>query len=40
MLEHRPIAMPADTRTRVVADQQRLGEFVRWEAGEPRRFRL
>ena len=40
MLEHRPIAMPADTRTRVVADEQRLGEFVRREASEPRRFRL
>ena len=31
--------MPADPRTRVVADQQRLGEFVRMETGEPRRIR-
>ena len=39
MLEHRPVAVPADPGPRVIADQQGLDEFVRLQAGEPRRLR-
>ena len=39
MLEHRPVAVPPNSGTRVVTDQQGLDEFVRWQAGEPGRLR-
>ena len=39
MLEHRPVAVPPDPGARVIADHQGLDEFVRLQAGEPRRLR-
>src|SRR5689334_1506766 len=38
MLEDRPVTMPANSGARIVADQQRLYEVIRLEAGEPRRL--
>ena len=37
MLKHRPIAVPADPGTRVIADDQGLDEVPRFQAGKPRR---
>ena len=37
MLEHRTIPMPTDPGARIVPDQQRLNEVIRFEAREPRR---
>ncbi len=35
VLVERPISVPADARPRIVADQQRLSQFFRVDAGEP-----
>src|SRR5690349_22662686 len=37
MLEDRPVTMPTNSGARIVADQQRLYEVIRLEAGEPGR---
>lgn len=36
MLEHRPVAMPADAGARIVADEQRLGEVAGRKTGKTR----
>jgi hypothetical protein len=38
MLEHRPVSVPANSGTWVVADQKGLDEFGRLQAGELRRL--